>query len=352
MAAADCLRTEGAGPVAATTGEPFPRAGDLIKQLSQYRGSTPVRSIAEIGITFFGFVAIWTVIWLGLHAGYWPVLVLTLPGAGFMVRLFMIQHDCGHGSFFRRKNSNDWTGRFLSILTLTPYDFWKRSHAAHHATSGNLDRRGIGDITTLTVEEFRGSSPLRRRAYRLYRNPFVLFVLGPAFLFLLQHRLPVGDMANWRAWASVMTTNGAIAMLIAAAANFAGLQLFLIVHLPIVLMAASAGVWLFYVQHQFDGVAWARNENWQVHEYALHGSSHYALPTVLRWFTANIGMHHIHHLCAKIPFYNLPAALEEHDDLKRIGKLTIRESIRCVPLTLWDEKNGYLISFAEFDRGV
>ncbi len=329
-----------------------PCASDLVAQLARYRGSVASRSAFEIGITLVGFSATWIAIWFGLNAGYWISLVLTVPCAGFLVRLFMIQHDCGHGSFFRRKQTNDWTGRFLSILTLTPYDFWKRSHATHHATSGNLDRRGTGDITTLTVDEYRCRSRLRRIGYRLYRNPFVLFVLGPAFLFLLQHRLPVGDMDNTRAWASVMATNGATALLIVVAAFLAGPENFLIIHLPVVLMAASAGVWLFYVQHQYEEVAWARNGSWQVHDYALNGSSYYVLPSVLRWFTANIGMHHIHHLCARIPFYRLPAALKAHPALEQVGKLTMRESLRCVPLALWDERNRSLISFAEIDSSA
>lgn len=322
---------------------------DLVGRLAQYRGSDPVRSTIEIAITLFGFLATWLAIWFGLEAGYWQVLVLALPGAGFLVRLFMIQHDCGHGSFFRRRQTNDWTGRFLSVLTLTPYDFWKRSHAAHHATSGNLDRRGIGDITTLTLEEYRELPRLRRVGYRLYRNPLILFGLGPAYLFLLQHRLPVGDFGNRRAWASVMATNAVTALVVIISVMLVGPQKFLIIHGPIVLMAASAGVWLFYVQHQFEGVSWARNEHWQVHEYALHGSSYYALPSILRWFTANIGMHHIHHLCARIPFYKLPAAIDEDPAPKRAGKLTVRESLQCIPLTLWDEQNDRLISFAEFD---
>lgn len=348
MIAADTPLTEGGEPDAVR--ERHPRSSDLVARLAQYRGSVAARSAYEIGTTLAGFAATWLAIWLGLNAGYWQSLALTVPCAGFLVRIFMIQHDCGHGSFFRRKRANDWTGRFLSILTLTPYDFWKRSHAAHHANSGNLDRRGIGDVTTLTVDEYRWRSWLQRLSYRLYRNPFVLFVLGPAFLFLLQHRLPLGDLRNSRAWASVMATNGATALLVVIAAILTGPKYFLIIHLPIVLMAASAGVWLFYVQHQFENVAWARNDSWHVHDYALHGSSYYVLPPVLRWFTANIGMHHIHHLCAKIPFYRLPAALESHPALERIGKLSVGDSLRCVPLALWDESDGRLISFAEFDN--
>lgn len=334
-------------------GEPLRQdARDLIAELSQYRASSPVRSIAELTLTLVAFAATWLVIWLGLDSGYWPVIILTLPGAGFLVRLFMIQHDCGHGSFFRRKRTNDWIGRVLSVLTLTPYDYWKRSHAIHHASSGNLDRRGIGDITTLTVDEYRLLPPMRKLGYRLYRHPLVLFGLGPAFLFLVQHRLPVGDMDNPRAWASVMATNAAIALVFMLAAILAEPERFIFVHAPVVLFAASAGVWLFYVQHQFDGVAWARGDSWQVHEYALHGSSHYELPTILRWFTANIGMHHIHHLCARIPFYKLPAALIGNPILQHSGKLTFRSSLRCVPLALWDERSGRLISFAEFKNAM
>ena len=333
-----------------TTERVAPSASELVVRLSQYRSPRRMRSIAEIAVTLAGLAATWMTIWLLLDAGYGEGLALTVPAAGFLVRLFMIQHDCGHGSFFRRKLANDWTGRILSIITLTPYDFWKSAHAAHHASSGNLDRRGIGDITLLTVEEYRGLSPMRRLGYRLYRNPFVLFVLGHAFLFLLQHRVPVGNMASSRAWIGVMATNCATVLFFVVVALFAGPRELLIIHTPILLMAASTGVWLFYIQHQFEGVEWARDEPWGVHEYALHGSSHYVLPPLLRWFTANIGMHHIHHLCAKIPFYNLPAALEEDGAFKRVGRLTMRESLSCVPLALWDEQNACLISFAEFDR--
>ena len=331
---------------------PTPSAEDLVARLVKHRGSDPARSILEIAVTLLGFVSTWIAIWLGMKSGHWSVLILAVPGAGFLVRLFLIQHDCGHGSFFRRRLSNDWTGRLLSVLTLTPYDLWKRQHATHHANSGNLDQRGIGDITTLTVEEYRSRSPLQQLSYRLYRNPVVLFILGPAFLFLLRHRIPVGDIGNPRAWASVMATNGATALLVVATASFVGPLDFLIIHLPIVLIAASAGVWLFYVQHQYEDVAWARNNEWQVHDYALHGSSYYVLPPVLRWFTANIGMHHIHHLCAKIPFYRLPAALMADPAFERIGRVNVGQSLRSIPLTLWDEGDGRLISFAEFDGRV
>ena len=286
--------------------------------------------------------------WLALDVGYWIGLVLAVPAAGFLVRLFMIQHDCGHGAFFRSRLANDWVGRVIGILTLTPYDCWRRAHAIHHATSGNLDRRGFGDIDTLTVCEYQSRSGWHRLRYRIYRHPVVLFGLGPAYLFLLQQRLPVGFMRDgWRPWLSAMATNLAIALVCAVMIWAVGLGPFLLVHLPITLLGASAGVWLFYVQHQFADTFWARNEEWDVREAALRGSSHYDLPAVLRWFTANIGMHHVHHLCSRIPFYRLPQVLRTHPEVARINRVTLGESLRCVRLTMWDETAHRLISFRE-----
>ncbi len=324
-------------------------SGKLARELSLYRGSDTARSAFELALTLTAFVALWGAMWLGLSNGNWPVMILAIPAAGFLVRLFMIQHDCGHGALFKRKRSNDWWGRVLGVLTLTPYDYWKRTHAAHHATSGNLDRRGIGDITLLTADEYARRTAPRRLAYRLYRNPIVMFGLGPAYLFFLQHRLPIGKFSVPAAWLSTMATNGAIAAVVVGMVWLVGLADFLIIHVPIVLLAASIGVWLFYVQHQFENTNWARNDDWNVHNHALHGSSHYQLPPVLRWFTANIGMHHIHHLCVKIPFYRLPLVIRDRPDLGEIGKLTMWDSLRCVPLALWDEANQRLISFSEFE---
>jgi omega-6 fatty acid desaturase (delta-12 desaturase) len=264
------------------------------------------------------------------------------------VRLFMIQHDCGHGAFFRRRTANDWVGRVLGAITLTPYDVWRRSHAIHHASSGDLEHRGIGDISTLTVREYLTLSRWRRLGYRLYRNPIVMFGLGPAYLFLLQHRLPIGLFrAGWAPWVSAMATNTAIALVIVLMMWLVGVSPFLLVHLPIVLLASSIGVWLFYVQHQFEDTFWAKGAGWTVHEAALHGSSHYDLPHILRWFTANIGVHHVHHLCSRIPYYRLPSVLRDHPELGDVGRLTLMQSFGCVRLVLWDEKCRRLISFRE-----
>jgi omega-6 fatty acid desaturase (delta-12 desaturase) len=283
-----------------------------------------------------------------LDIGYGLYLILAIPAAGLLVRLFMIQHDCGHGAFFRHRAANDWLGRALSVLTLTPYDFWRRTHAVHHATSGNLDQRGMGDIDTLTVDEYRALSRWGRVRYRMYRHPLVMFGIGPAYLFFLQYRLPVGLMrVGWRPWLSTMVTNLAILLFASIGILTIGFVPFLLIHLPIMLIGASLGVWLFYVQHQFEYTFWAHERVWSMHEAALRGSSHYDLPLILRWFTANIGVHHIHHLSSRIPFYRLPAALRHHPDLAKIGRLTLGQSLSCVRLVLWDEAARRLISFRE-----
>jgi len=286
--------------------------------------------------------------WLAIGAGYWIALLLALPAGAMLVRLFMIQHDCGHGAFFRSRAANDWTGRFIGLLTFTPYEYWRRSHALHHARNGNLDHRGTGDVMTLTVEEYRALPRWRRVAYRLYRNPAVLFGIAPAFLFIVQFRLPIGLMrGGWKTWMSTMTTNAAIAAVVIAAAFLVGLGTFLLIYLPVLVIAATVGVWLFYVQHQFEGTSWERDGDWSFHEAALHGSSHYDMPAVLRWITGNIGIHHIHHLSSRIPFYRLGKVLRDRPELRAVSRLTMRESFRTALLALWDEKRRRLVTFRE-----
>jgi acyl-lipid omega-6 desaturase (Delta-12 desaturase) len=302
-------------------------------------------------ITVVPLVLLWLLMWRSLAVGavgYGLCLLLAIPAAGFLVRLFMIQHDCGHGAFFRDRASNDWVGRVIGVITLTPYAFWRQTHAIHHAGSGNLDRRGWGDVDTLTVNEYLARSRFDRWRYRLYRHPLVLFGFAPAFLFLLQQRLPIGLMRNGlRPWLSALGTNVAIAALAALLIWAVGLGPFLLVHLPIMLLGATAGVWLFYVQHQFEHTYWDYERDWDPREAALHGSSHYELPGILRWFTANIGVHHVHHLCSRIPFYRLPAALNARPELAPLGRLTLKQSLACVRLVLWDEERRRLISFRE-----
>jgi omega-6 fatty acid desaturase (delta-12 desaturase) len=331
---------------------PNPAPQSWPQTLARYREPNHARSIVEIAITAAPFAALWTLAWTVVHFGYWWLaLLLAVPSAGFLVRLFMIQHDCGHGSFFRQRAANDWVGRVIGVLTLTPYDFWRHTHAIHHATSGHLERRGIGDVDTLTVQEYQSLSFWGRLRYRTYRHPLVMFGIGPAYLFLLQHRLPVGLFrGGWWPWLSVMATNVAIAAIAAGLIWLIGLGPFLLVELPTILLAGSIGVWLFYVQHQFEMTFWAHEGEWTFQEAALHGSSHYDLPGILRWFTANIGVHHVHHLCSRIPYYRLPRALRDHHELGGVTRLTLLQSLRCVRLVLWDESRRRLISFGEMSR--
>ena len=330
-----------------------PPAADVTRRaipaLARYREPSHSRSILEIAVTLVPFVALWALAWAAVHFGYWELsFLLGVPAAGFLVRLFMIQHDCGHGSFFRYRLVNDWVGRCLGVLTLTPYDDWRRAHAIHHANSGHLDRRGVGDIDTLTVREFQALAVCGRLRYRLYRHPLVMFGLGAAYQFLLRHRFPIGSIrGNWRAWISAMATNLAIAVAATALIWFIGIGPFLLVHLPIALLAGSVGVWLFYVQHQFEETFWAHGREWNFHEASLRGSSHYDLPRILRWFTANIGVHHVHHLCSRIPYYRLPQTLRDNPDLCGVSRLTLFQSFRCVRLVLWDESRRRLVSFRD-----
>jgi omega-6 fatty acid desaturase (delta-12 desaturase) len=318
------------------------------KILASYREPNTARSIFEILVTVLPLMALWFLMWVSLDISYWLVLLLSIPTAGLLVRLFTIQHDCGHGAFFRGRAVNDWVGRVMGVLTLTPYDFWRRTHAIHHAHSGNLDHRGIGDIDMLTVREYQALSPRRQLSYRLYRHPLVMFGIGPAYNFMLRQRLPLGLMrGGWQPWLSTMATNVAIAAFVAAMIWLVGVGPFLLVHLPITFLGASIGIWLFYVQHQFEETFWAKDEVWKFHDAALRGSSHYDLPPVLRWFTANIGIHHVHHLSSLIPFYRLPEVLRDHPQLANVGRITLVESFECVRMALWDEGQKRGISFRE-----
>ncbi len=319
-----------------------------LKRLSKYRTPHVGRSTFELAVTALPFVGLWLLTWAAVHYGFWWGLILIVPAAGFLVRLFMIQHDCGHGSFFARRRFDDWTGRILGVLTLTPYDYWRRAHATHHASAGNLDERGVGDITTLTVTEYYARSRWGRIGYRFYRHPLVMFGIGPAWLFLIQQRLPFGMMRGGvLPWMSTMATNVAVVMVALLVIWAIGPVSFLVVHLPIVLLAGSIGVWLFYVQHQFEETHWSKEPEWELPKAALRGASHYDLPPVLRWVTANIGIHHVHHLSSKVPYYRLPEVLRNHPELAQMGRITLRQSLRCVKLVLWDEQSRKLISFRQ-----
>jgi acyl-lipid omega-6 desaturase (Delta-12 desaturase) len=330
---------------------PVRSARDWVLVLAKYRDPSTRRSILELVTTLVPFLALWALAWASLSISPWLALVLAILNGAFLVRIFVIQHDCGHSSFFTNRTAQDWVGRALGVLTLTPYDVWKRTHAIHHSHHGNLDKRGIGDVLTLTVEEYRARTPFWRLMYRLYRNPVVLFVLGPSYLFILQNRLPLGLMnQGWKFWTSAMGTNAMIAIALGLILWFGGWMPVVLIFLPTSVIAGTIGVWLFYVQHQFEDTHWSKGDDWQVHEAALEGSSHYVLPQPLRWMSANIGIHHVHHLYSRIPFYRLPEVLRDNAELAEAQRLTIRESLSSVKLHLWDEKLQRLMSFAEAKR--
>jgi len=326
-----------------------PDASQWTRTLRDYRQPEWPRAARELIVTALAFVLCWALLLLAVTSGQiWLYALVLLPGAGFLVRLFMIQHDCGHGSFFPSRRANDWVGRIIGLMTLTPYYQWRRTHAIHHASSGNLDRRGIGDVLTLTVAEYLARSRWGRLRYRLYRHPAVMFGLGPPYLFLLQNRIPVGFMRKgWRGWFSTMSTNATVLAIAALMIWAVGATPFLLVHIPLLLLGSAAGVWLFYVQHQFEDTHWAHGESWSAHEAALYGSSHYDLPEVLRWMTANIGLHHIHHLSSRIPYYRLPEVLRDHPELRNLGRITFMDSLRGLRLVLWDESIQRLASFEQ-----
>ena len=318
----------------------------MFRDVSRFAEPVPSRSIFELAVTIVPFILLWAATWAALSNGYALGLLLALPAGGLLLRLFVMQHDCGHGSLFRRRATNDWVGRCLSVLTLTPYDSWRRSHAQHHATSGNLGKRGTGDVDTLTVSEYAAQSPRQRFRYRLYRHPLVFFLIGPAYTFLLRHRFPAAASTRaLRGWLSTLATNAAIGVVAAALIWQMGLLQFLAVHVPIALVAATAGVWLFYVQHQFEHTVWDEDADWNFHAAALHGSSYYDLPPVLRWFTGNIGVHHVHHLSSRIPFYRLPEVLRAHPELTALGRMTLGQSLGTTRLRLWDERERRMIRF-------
>jgi omega-6 fatty acid desaturase (delta-12 desaturase) len=324
------------------------RARDWIKVLAEYRQADHLRSITEILLTIIPFVGFWIAAWWALSISYWLTLAFAIPAGAFLVRIFLVQHDCGHGAFFSNRKANDWVGRIAGVLTLTPYAVWARSHAIHHASTGNLDKRGIGDIKTLTVSEYRQRSAAGKLAYRLYRNPLVMFVIGPAYIFLLDNRVPPKTMrGNKDYWISAMGTNLSVLVVAGLIIYFIGWGPFLLVQLPITVIAASLGVWMFYVQHQFENAFWEEDESWDLHEAALYGSSYYALPGWLSWLTGNIGVHHVHHLYSKIPFYKLARVLKDNPDLANVGRITIPESFATVKLRLWDETRQRLVSFSD-----
>ena len=316
------------------------------RTVAKYQSPDPWRSAWQILNTFLPYGLLWWLMVRSLEVSYWLTLALAIPAAGLMVRIFIIFHDCGHGAFFRSHRANDILGVLAGILTFTPYHQWRHSHAVHHATAGDLDRRGVGDVWTLTVNEYRRLSPWRRVGYRLCRNPLVMFGVVPSVLFLVVHRVPRRP-AGRRERVSVYGTNLALAAVVASMTLTIGFRAYALVQLPIGMIAGAAGVWLFYVQHQFAEVCWERRETWDYVRVALEGSSYYELPAVLRWFTGNIGFHHIHHLRPRIPNYYLQRCHAEAPSFHAVKPLTLRASLKSTRLHLWDEERRRLVGYSD-----
>ena len=328
--------------------QPQTAAAHWNRVLAPYKQPDTRRAILQVLDTGAPFVALWALMLASLQISYALTLLLAVPTAGLLVRLFIIQHDCGHGSFFPSQRANHVLGGILGVLTLTPYRYWRRTHAIHHATSGNLDRRELGDVLTKTVGEYRSLGFWGRLGYRLYRHPVVLLVFGPAWQFLIKHRLPFDAPRSWKSeWASVLWTNFALAALVVVMAATVGIGPFLLVWTPVFILSGAAGVWLFYVQHQFEDTYWERQEGWDFHLAGIEGSSFYDLPAVAHWFTGNIGFHHVHHLSSKIPNYRLRQCMAEVPDLQHVTRLKFVESLACLRLTLWDEETRKLVRFRD-----
>jgi omega-6 fatty acid desaturase (delta-12 desaturase) len=307
------------------------------------------RSLFQLITTAAPFIAMLVIMDSALYENYWLTLLLAVPTAGLLVRLFIIQHDCGHGSFFKTRAANDVLGRVLSVLTLTPYGHWKQGHAVHHASSGNLDRRGRGDVEMLTVAEYKGLSPLKKLGYRLYRNPFVMVLLGAPINFIVLQRLPRGrSFQDRNARRSILSLNLALVVTFGLPMAMIGVAPVLATYLPVMTIAAWIGNWLFYVQHQFDDTYWERDGDWNFNTASLRGSSYFELSPILQWFSGNIGLHHIHHLCSRVPNYRLQECLDSAPELHRIAKrITLRESMGCWRLALWDEQRRLMVGFRD-----
>lgn len=324
------------------------RAQRLARHCASFRKPSTPRAIWQICSTLAPFAALLgLMIWLGEA---YPIItvLLAIPLGGLLVRFFIIQHDCGHGSFVDSRRWNDVIGRCASVLTVTPYGLWRRVHAQHHASSGNLDRRGAGDIATLTVREYLSLAPLRRLRYRIYRNPLFLFLFGVPFFFTVIQRLPWWHPLPARdTWRSVVGLNLAIALIYGALGWLIGLKVMLLITLPAIIVASAVGGWLFFIQHQFEETHWSESKSWDFQVAAVEGSSYYDLPAVLNWFTGNIGLHHIHHLNSMVPNYRLQDCLRASPDFQGLNRISLVESFKCARLTLWDEEGRRLIGFSD-----
>ncbi len=319
--------------------------------LAPYRGPVLWKSLWQLISTSALFGGLWYATYRSLDVGYWLTLLLAIPTAMMVVRLFMLQHDCGHGSFFKSSRAAEIVGTVLGVITLVPYTYWRKTHAIHHASSGDLDGRDFGDIDTLTVKEYLSRPKVKRIMYRLYRHPITMLVVGPAWQFILKHRLPLDIPFSWKKeWFSVHITNILLAAASLLMCWLVGWKAFLAVQLPVTLIAGAIGIYLFYVQHQYEDTYWRYREAWNYYASGLEGASHLVMPKFLQWCTANIGLHHIHHIASKIPNYRLQRCFDEIPALQKVTTLTLPSSVKTLWLTLWDEDEKRLVGFSELKR--
>ncbi|MBU0983691.1 MAG: fatty acid desaturase [candidate division Zixibacteria bacterium] len=321
----------------------------LTRELAAFQHPSRLKSSWQLVNTLVPYVGLWALAYYALQYSFWAALPVILLNAGFLVRIFIIFHDCGHGTFFRSKKANRFWGVITGVLTFTPYYFWTAAHAKHHATSGNLDKRGSGDVWLMTVDEYLKASKSEKFRYRFYRNPFVMFILGPLYLALVSHRF-LRRKAKRKEQISIHGTNLGILIVAVAASFLMGWKDYLIIQSLIVFLGLVGGVWLFYVQHQFEGVYWSRGKEWDFVKASLEGGSFYQLPAVLRWFSGNIGYHHVHHLNPRIPNYRLPKCHNQIPVLAETNSVRLIPSLKSITFRLYDEEEGKLVGFGAVKR--
>jgi len=313
--------------------------------VAKYERPSLARSLGQLANTVISYFALLVAMYYTLNISYWITLALAIPAAGFLARIFIIFHDCGHGSFFKSKRANRALGFFTGLMTFIPSYYWSHEHAVHHSSAGDLDNRGSGDVWTLTVQEYLELPWYTRMRYRIYRNPFVLFGIGPVFTFFVRYRYWRRTDSSRARW-STIKTNLALVGIIVAASLTIGIKAYLMIQIPIMLIASTVGVWLFYVQHQFEGTYWERHPQWSYVREALEGSSFYSLPPILQWFTGNIGFHHVHHLSPRIPNYYLQRCHESSSMFRRVKRVTLLSSLKSLTYRLWDEERKHLVGFS------
>ena len=318
-----------------------PRWQDVIKK---YQTPETWRSVWQIANSILPYLALWYLMYWSLSVSYLLTLALAIPAGGLVMRIFILQHDCGHGSFFKSQKANDRFGTICGFLTMIPYYQWRHEHAIHHASSGDLSRRGTGDVTTLTVKEYQALSPLKRLRYRAYRSMPVLLLIGPFYTFVASHRF-VRWYSGKREARNVYLTNLALFSIWGTLCLTMGVKSFLMIWLPVTLFSGIAGIWLFYVQHQYEDTYWKDKHEWDYVTAAVMGSSYYHLPRIIQWFSGNIGFHHIHHLSPKIPNYKLEQCHKETPMFQEAVTLTFWKSLKTASLRLWDEDQQKMIGF-------